>query len=84
MDKATTKVDERDTYWKAFRTLFNLWREDERIKAFIFSKRLAKIAADLMQVEGVRLSRLIRRCIKKAVVLSPPWTPTSLLAVANR
>jgi ectoine hydroxylase-related dioxygenase (phytanoyl-CoA dioxygenase family) len=55
MNKTTTKVDERDTYGKAFLQLFNLWREDERIKEFIFSKRLAKIAADLMQVEGVRL-----------------------------
>lgn len=55
LNKVTTKVDERDTYGKAFLQLFNLWREDERIKELVFSKRLAKIAADLMQVEGVRL-----------------------------
>lgn len=50
-----TKVNERDTYGKAFLQLFNLWREDEEIKQFVFSKRMAKIAADLMQVEGVRM-----------------------------
>jgi ectoine hydroxylase-related dioxygenase (phytanoyl-CoA dioxygenase family) len=55
MNTVKTKVDDRDTYGKAFLQLFNLWREDDRIKAFVFSKRLAKIAADLMQVEGVRL-----------------------------
>jgi ectoine hydroxylase-related dioxygenase (phytanoyl-CoA dioxygenase family) len=55
LNTVTTKVDERDMYGKAFLQLFNLWREDERIKEFVFSRRLAKIAADLMQVEGVRL-----------------------------
>src|SRR6476469_7938127 len=50
INKVTTKVEERDTYGKAFLQLFNLWREDETIKELIFSKRLGKIAADLMQV----------------------------------
>jgi ectoine hydroxylase-related dioxygenase (phytanoyl-CoA dioxygenase family) len=49
------EMDSRDTYGKAFLQLFNLWLEDHLIKAFVFSKRLAKIAADLMQTEGVRL-----------------------------
>jgi ectoine hydroxylase-related dioxygenase (phytanoyl-CoA dioxygenase family) len=35
--------------------IFNLWREDERIRDFVFSKRLGKIAADLMQTNGVRM-----------------------------
>ncbi|HPM29097.1 MAG TPA: phytanoyl-CoA dioxygenase family protein [Chryseolinea sp.] len=55
MNKVTTKMEERSTYGKAFLQLFNLWREDERIKSLVFSKRMAKIAADLMQVDGVRL-----------------------------
>ncbi|MBS1488843.1 MAG: phytanoyl-CoA dioxygenase family protein [Bacteroidetes bacterium] len=55
MNKVTSKVDERDTYGKAFLQLFNLWREDEHIRQLVFSKRMAKIAADLMQVDGVRL-----------------------------
>jgi ectoine hydroxylase-related dioxygenase (phytanoyl-CoA dioxygenase family) len=45
----------RDTYGKAFVQLFNLWEEDKNIKSLIFSKRLAQIATELMQVEGVRL-----------------------------
>ena len=48
-------LEERNTYGKAFLQLFNLWQENEVVKALVFSKRLAKIAADLMQTEGVRL-----------------------------
>lgn len=55
MNTQKTNLDERDTYGKAFLQLFNLWREDEKVKALVFSKRLAKIAADLMKVKGVRL-----------------------------
>jgi ectoine hydroxylase-related dioxygenase (phytanoyl-CoA dioxygenase family) len=55
MNTSTTKLAERDTYGKAFLQLFNLWRENEEVKDFVFSKRLAKIAADLMQCEGVRM-----------------------------
>jgi len=50
-----TPMEDRTTYGKAFLQLFNLWVQDAEIKRLIFSKRLAKIAADLMQVEGVRL-----------------------------
>jgi ectoine hydroxylase-related dioxygenase (phytanoyl-CoA dioxygenase family) len=46
---------ERDTYGKAFLQLFNLWRTDKEIKALVFSRRLASIATQLMQVDGVRL-----------------------------
>ena len=55
MNEVTTRLEERDTYGKAFLQLFNLWREDEHIKQLVFSKRLARIAADLLQVQGVRL-----------------------------
>lgn len=48
-------LEERNTYGKAFLQLFNLWLQDDTIKSLIFSKRIAKIAADLMQVDGVRL-----------------------------
>jgi ectoine hydroxylase-related dioxygenase (phytanoyl-CoA dioxygenase family) len=51
--KASLK--ERDTYGKAFLQLFNLWRQDEAIRALVFSSRLAKIATDLMGTKGVRL-----------------------------
>lgn len=48
-------LEERSTYGKAFLQLFNLWVQDAVIKELVFSKRIAKIAADLMQVDGVRL-----------------------------
>ena len=48
-------LNQRNTYGKAFLQHFNLWTLDENIKALVFSPRLAKLAADLMQVEGVRL-----------------------------
>lgn len=55
MNTMTTRLEERGTYGKAFLQLFNLWREDDVVKELIFSKRLAKIASDLMQVNGVRM-----------------------------
>jgi ectoine hydroxylase-related dioxygenase (phytanoyl-CoA dioxygenase family) len=55
MNTVHTAFEERNTYGKAFLQLFNLWREDETVKQLIFSKRLAKIAADLMQTNGVRI-----------------------------
>ena len=55
LNKNGQPLDARDTYGKAFLQIFNLWREDETIKEFVFSKRLGKIAADLMQTDGVRM-----------------------------
>ena len=55
MNDQNTPLEQRSTYGKAFLQLFNLWREDEVVKEFIFSKRLAQIASDLMQVDGVRI-----------------------------
>jgi ectoine hydroxylase-related dioxygenase (phytanoyl-CoA dioxygenase family) len=55
MNTETTSLEERSTYGKAFLQLFNLWREDEIVRELIFSKRLAKIAADLLQTGGVRI-----------------------------
>ena len=50
-----TELSKRDTYGKAFLQLFNLWQKDKKIKELVFSKRLASIARQLMQVKGVRL-----------------------------
>ena len=55
MNTVDTPLEERSTYGKAFLQLFNLWQKDEVVKQLIFSKRLAKIASDLMQTAGVRL-----------------------------
>ena len=47
--------EERDTYGKAFLQIMNIWTRSAPVKEIVFSKRLAKIAADLMGVEGVRM-----------------------------
>ncbi len=49
------KMQDRDTYGKAFLQIMNLWRVDEAVKQFVMAKRLGKIAADLMGVENVRI-----------------------------
>jgi len=51
----TRKMEDRDTYGKAFLQIMNLWRGDAEVKKFVLAKRMAKIAADLMGVENVRL-----------------------------
>jgi ectoine hydroxylase-related dioxygenase (phytanoyl-CoA dioxygenase family) len=48
-------IEERDTYGKAFIQVSNLWEKSEEIQKFVLAKRFAKIAADLMGVDGVRL-----------------------------
>lgn len=49
------RMNERDTYGKAFLQIMNLWEVDEAVKKFTLAKRFGKIAADLMGVKNVRL-----------------------------
>ncbi len=46
---------ERDTYGMAFLQIMNLWVKDEAVRRFTLAKRFARVAAELMGVEGVRL-----------------------------
>lgn len=55
LNTLTKPMEERTTYERAFLQIMNLWRENDEIKEFVFSRRLAQIAADLMDVSGVRL-----------------------------
>ena len=48
-------LEERDTYGKAFLQIMNIWTKSQLVKEIVFSKRLAKIAAGLLGVSGVRL-----------------------------
>ena len=48
-------LEQRSTYGKAFLQIMNLWTESPEVREFVFGKRLARIAADLMCVSGVRL-----------------------------
>ena len=46
---------ERDTYNKAFLQIGNIWTQNPKVKEFCWSQRLARIAAGLMGVKGVRM-----------------------------
>ncbi len=51
----TRSLNERDTYGKAFLQIMNLWEADDDVRQFTLAKRFAKIAADLLGVEQVRI-----------------------------
>lgn len=48
-------MEQRTTYQKAFLQVMNLWTQSERVRQFVFGKRLARIAAELLGVKAVRL-----------------------------
>lgn len=48
-------LEKRDTYGKAFIQVSNIWERDATIKAFSFSRRLARIATELLGTRGVRM-----------------------------
>lgn len=54
-NQETRKLEERDTYGKAFLQIMNLWESDEKVRNYVLAKRFAKVAADLLGVENVRL-----------------------------
>lgn len=51
----TKPIHERDTYGKAFIQIGNLWQKHEAARRFVLARRFAKVAADLMGVNGVRI-----------------------------
>ncbi|MEI7552096.1 MAG: phytanoyl-CoA dioxygenase family protein [Verrucomicrobiota bacterium] len=53
--KETLPLAERTAYGKAFLQVMNLWTHSQVVQEFVFSPRLARIAAELMGVRGVRL-----------------------------
>lgn len=48
-------MEKRTTYGKAFLQIMNLWTQSEAVKEFVFGKRLARIASELMGAKGVRI-----------------------------
>ena len=48
-------LEERDTYGKAFLQIMNIWTKSASVREIVFGKRLAGIAAGLLEVSGVRL-----------------------------
>jgi ectoine hydroxylase-related dioxygenase (phytanoyl-CoA dioxygenase family) len=55
LNTQTKPLEERSTYDKAFLQVWNLWELSEIARQFVFSKRLARIATELLRVAGVRL-----------------------------
>ena len=51
----TKPMAARTTYEKAFLQIMNIWEENAVVREFVFSQRLARLAAELMGVRGVRL-----------------------------
>ncbi len=49
------KIEDRNTYGKAFFQITDPWRQDEKVKKLIVSRRLANVAADLANVENVHI-----------------------------
>jgi ectoine hydroxylase-related dioxygenase (phytanoyl-CoA dioxygenase family) len=54
-NRESRPMAERDTYGKAFLQTTNLWQKDPASAQFTMAHRFAKVAADLMGVESVRL-----------------------------
>ncbi len=48
-------LEQRSTYDRAFLQVMNLWEQSPLVGRFVMGKRLARIAAELLQVQGVRL-----------------------------
>lgn len=48
-------LEERTTYGKAFLQVVNLWQHSEEVRKFVQNPDLARAAAELLQVDGVRL-----------------------------
>ena len=55
LNTQTLPIEERSTYDKAFLQVMNLWEQGGLAQDFVFGRRLAGIAAALLEVEGVRL-----------------------------
>ena len=55
LNDQTKPLAERTTYDRAFLQVMNLWRRDEAAAAFVRGQRLARLAAELLGVRGVRL-----------------------------
>ena len=48
-------LEERSTYDRAFLQVMNLWERSPLVGQFVMSRRLGRLAAELLQVRGVRL-----------------------------
>jgi ectoine hydroxylase-related dioxygenase (phytanoyl-CoA dioxygenase family) len=70
--QAQVPMEERGTYQKAFVQEVNLWQRHEAIRPLAFSPRLARAAAELLGVEGVRMYH-DQALVKEAGGGHTPW-----------
>ena len=72
-NKEHRPLEERDDpIAKALLQIWNLWTLDENARRFTFAKRFAKIAADLMGVDGVRVFH-DQALFKESGASRTPW-----------
>ena len=55
LNREERPLEQRDTYARAFLQITNLWQESEEVRTFVFGRRLAQIATELLGTRGVRL-----------------------------
>lgn len=55
LTRETRPLAERGTYGQAFLQVTNLWPQSELVREFVFAKRLARLAAELLGTPAVRL-----------------------------
>lgn len=55
LNTQTVPLEQRSTYDKAFVQVMNLWEHSDIVRTFVFGRRLAALAAGLLQVPSVRL-----------------------------
>lgn len=55
LNTQTKPLQQRSTYERAFLQMMNLWERSEVVREFVLGARLGRIAAELMEVGGVRL-----------------------------
>jgi len=55
LNQQVLSLDQRDTYGKAFLQIMNIWKNSDIVKELVFGKKLAKIATELLEVDGVRI-----------------------------
>lgn len=55
LNTQTRPMEERSTYDRAFLQVMNLWQHSDVVKQFVLGRRLGRLAAELLRVQGVRL-----------------------------
>jgi ectoine hydroxylase-related dioxygenase (phytanoyl-CoA dioxygenase family) len=55
LNTETRPLEQRDTYGRAFLQIKNIWLEDDAVARFSMARRFARVAADLMGVDAVRM-----------------------------